>query len=698
MAALPIIHAESERLRLLERLKLLDSPPELVFDSITRLTADVLEVPIALLTFVDKERQWFKSQVGLGVRETPRIHSFCAHTIPLDGPLIIEDALNDGRFCNNPLVTAEPSIRFYAGVPIHSARGFVIATLCVIDRLPRDFTARELRLLEQFAGLMQQELRHREAMLDAQAVVTESLSSIASIESRFRATFEHAAVGMALVGTDGSWLRVNPKLCDILDYSAEELLGRTFQEITYPDDLDNDLELMQRVLARELETYAIEKRYIRKDGRVVWANLTCTLTFRPDGKADHFIAVVEQIDGRKHAEAQLHAALDEARNANLANLAKSAFLANMSHEIRTPVSTILGVTQLLMRGAVDAEQRRLLRNQLAAGNHLLSVINDILDISRVEAGKLELSEQRVDCRQIVDNVAAMVEESLRARQVTLSIELQPLPADLLGDEARLQQALLNYVANAAKFTHAGTIQIAVQLLEEDDDGALLRFEVRDTGIGIAPAALERLFNAFTQADAETIRKYGGSGLGLAITQRLATLMGGTTGAESASGSGSTFWFTARLRKGVPQVAATPAPESSSEERLRAVAPGMRILVVDDVPFLQQYSSLLLKAVGCDTTLAGDGAEALMLASSVPFDAILMDVQMPVMDGLEATIRIRLLPGYQQTPIIALTANALTDERDASLAAGVTDYLTKPVQAELLFATLLKWLQPCRQEE
>ena len=380
--------------------------------------------------------------------------------------------------------------------------------------------------------------------------------------------------------------------------------------------------------------------------------------------------------------------------AEAANLAKSAFLANMSHEIRTPMNAILGMTNVLQRDSVTPLQSKRLTKIEAAAKHLLSIINSILDLSKIEAGKFVMEEVLVSVEQLVGNVMSIMSESAIAKGIQLNAELATMPSGLHGDPTRLQQALLNYVTNAIKFSDAGTVTIRVLAQEESADWVLVRFEVQDSGIGIQPETLPRLFSAFEQADNTTTRQYGGTGLGLAITRRLAELMGGDASVKSMMGIGSTFWFTARLVKKEGLKIGAPAANFSEvdiEKLIRQRHHGRVVLIVDDDPMNLEVAKLLLKASGLAIATAEDGFEAIRMAQETVYAAILMDMQMPVLDGLQATRQIRELPDYAAVPIIAMTANAFSEDKARCFTAGMNDFLIKPFDPKLLFSTLLSWL-------
>jgi PAS domain S-box-containing protein len=376
--------------------------------------------------------------------------------------------------------------------------------------------------------------------------------------------------------------------------------------------------------------------------------------------------------------------------AEAANIAKSAFLANMSHEIRTPMNGIIGVANILRREGVTSKQAQRLDTIDASAQHLLSVINDVLDISKIEAGKFTLEEAPVVVSSLMTNVSSILSEQVKAKGIHLLIETEHLPHNLVGDPTRLQQALLNYATNAVKFTETGTVTLRILKQEETDDSVRVRFEVTDTGIGIEPDAMSRLFSTFEQADNSMTRKYGGTGLGLAITRRLAELMGGESGADSKLGVGSTFWFTVKLKKGAEKAASTAAAVDAEAE-IRQRYAGQRILVVDDEPINREVALMQLEAADLVVDTAEDGAEAIATAQKNNYAAIFMDMQMPKLNGLDATREIRHLPGYRDTPIIAMTANAFAEDKAKCLEAGMNDFLIKPFSPNELFATLLRSL-------
>ncbi|SFD20729.1 CHASE domain-containing protein [Massilia yuzhufengensis] len=384
-------------------------------------------------------------------------------------------------------------------------------------------------------------------------------------------------------------------------------------------------------------------------------------------------------------------ALHELRaRADAANQAKSAFLSNMSHEIRTPMNSIIGMTHLALRGGADARLRGYLEKIYHSGQHLLGIINDILDFSKIEAGKLELAPCSFMLDALMRNVELQLGQAAAAKGLGFDAEIAPeLMRPLRGDPLRLEQVLLNFAGNAVKFSEHGRIVLRARLERAFGPELLVRFEVQDSGIGIAPDKLAGLFTPFQQADPSATRRHGGTGLGLVISKQLAELMNGTAGADSVPGQGSTFWFTACL--GLDEGAAGGAGLGAAPSAAATRLDGCAVLLVEDNSFNQQVGRELLAQAGAAVLVAGNGVEALEALARQRFDCVLMDVQMPVMDGFEATRRIRADPRLAPTLVIAMTANAGVDDRARCLEAGMDEFLTKPVVPELLAATIARCL-------
>jgi len=447
----------------------------------------------------------------------------------------------------------------------------------------------------------------------------------------------------------------------------------------------------------------------RKDGSEYIEFAIITPLRQEDGRISHYVAVKEDITEKKHIGIELDGyrhhleelvaqrtlELTKARHeAEAANQSKSAFLANMSHEIRTPMNAIMGLNHLLRNDSASPAQLDKLNKIDSACRHLLSIINDVLDISKIEAGKITLEQHQFQIAEVVGNVQTLIEPDALAKGLALTVNGDALAMWVRADATRLRQALLNLASNAIKFTPTGSVSITVSQAQQQGEEATLRFQVSDTGIGMDEATMQRLFRNFEQGDASTTRQYGGTGLGLAITRSLAQLMGGDAGASSVPGQGSTFWFTARVTLShSPQHLTSRPMMTDSGQQLLARHRGQHVLLVDDNRLNLEVAQELLEQVGLQVSTASDGREALARVSESG-DAchlVLMDLQMPLMDGFQATRALRALPEWQDLPIIALSGSAFAPDRLAAREAGMNDFVAKPIEPEVLYATLLNWL-------
>ena len=856
---------EPSRLDALRRYAILDTLPEQEFDDLTRLAALICGTPVALVSFVDAKRQWFKSKLGIEASETPREISFCAHAILEQAVMVIPDALADERFRSNPLVTGEPKIRFYAGAPLLTQDGHALGTICVADRTPSDLTQPQREALAALARLVVAELELRRNVSDLSQAIRERHRTEKEMDQLFTVSLDL----FCIAGFDGYFKRVNPAWERVLGIPTSDLLAHPYIDFVHPDDREATLAEGAR-LSAGAETISFENRYRRSDGSYVWLLWNAA----PSSSSKRIFAIARDVTERKRAERRtdagyavtrvlaeaesletatpqilssigesldwqvgavwqldevaqvlqcvkvwhspttqfpkfeaatrelkLHSGLglpgrvwetgqpawiseipkegksprvaiareeglrsafafpirssgkfmgvieffarepreldrellamfdsigsqvgqfierrraendlrlyanflevarqaqeqDAQRLAELvkelelakkkaeeATHAKSEFLANMSHEIRTPMNAIIGMTELALDTKLKPEQREYLRTVKSSATSLISLINDILDFSKIEARKLELDRADFSLRDTLEDTLRILAPRAQQKGLELACHVPPrVPDALIGDPQRLQRVVLNLAGNAVKFTEHGEVVLRATLESRTESDVVLRISVTDTGIGIAPADQQRIFEAFAQADSSTTRRYGGTGLGLAISEQLVELMGGRISVESEPGRGSTFQFTARFGLQAPRHA---KERDAAGVKLR----NLPVLIVDDNSTNRRIIEEMVANWHMKPVAVENGAaalEALQVAhrKGGPFRLVLLDSHMPGMDGFEVAHRMHQ-DLHSHTDLILLTSAGRREELARAKKIGVAAALVKPIkQSEL----------------
>ncbi len=653
---------EQERLKRLDSYEILDTAAEKQFDDLTKLAARILDVPICLISLIDQDRQWFKSKFGLEADQTPREISFCQYAIMEEEVLEVKDALEDGRFKDNPLVTGQPKIRFYAGAPLTDDDGVNLGTFCVIDQKPKTLNYEEKESLKALARTVLRIIKLRKVNLDQKKFV-----------KFFDLTLDMLCIG----DTDGYIKYLNPAFTRVLGWSEDELKARPLMDFVHPDDVSETIELTNRLIQGE-RVEGFENRFRRKDDNWTWLHWTC----QPDSVTGELFAVAHDIT-ELH---DIHTSLREAKEiAEHLSAAKDIFLSNVSHEIRTPLNAIIGFTDLLRQTKLNEQQSQYLDTVSVASKNLIVLINDVLDVSKIESGELTLETKPFSIKTLIKDVVNLQNHSAQVKGLKLlSIIDHEIPEYVLGDYNRLMQVLINLVNNAIKFTDSGLVEIKAMLKDANDTDASVLFTVKDTGIGIEESKLEHIFDRFTQAGSSVSRKYGGTGLGLNIVKMLMELHHGKISVNSELGAGTEF--TLEIKYPLTDSEIVDVEAAYEEKVINGVLEGIKILLVEDNEHNHILASTYIKKHRGQVDLAINGKEAVDKFGDNQYDLILMDLQMPEMNGFEATEIIRE-QFNSDIPIVACSAHSLVGEKSKCLEVGMNDYIAKPYSEGELILTI-----------
>ncbi len=690
---------EENRLASLYNLEILDTPPDNALDELTNLASQIAGTPIALVSLIDKDRQWFKSRVGLDATETPREVAFCHHAIEQDEIYIVEDSRENELFSENPLVTGAPHVIFYAGIPLKMQDGSNIGTLCVINREPQKLTIDQIDKLKIVA---KQAIRHIELnhKVNSQLRISQMLQRLHGLSFGNKEPIEEVinkyltagsklfdlefAIQSKVVGDDYIVeSAVSPG--NVLEIGAVFVLKDTYcAEVLSQEKTINYLEVAKLNHMCEHPVY-INMKLESYISTPIWneGKLYGTLNFSsqtPKKKKFSkeeitFVEIMSDLISRRISfykqQENLLKTREEAINASKY---KSDFLANMSHEIRTPMNGILGNLTLLEDSKLSKQQMELLSVAKQSGDGLLSIINDVLDLSKIESGKMGVEKIDFNIRELITEVVSLFEHKASEKDLKFSVHFSSsIPEFVIGDSVKIKQVLLNFISNAFKFTKNGSIKL---FIIQDTAGGVL-FSVKDSGQGIEESKVCSIFEPFIQEDSSTTRKFGGTGLGLTISSKLVDLMSGDIKLESKVGKGSTFSFL------------IPLPESSVKniKSKKTISPSPSvakefphtILVAEDNVVNQNLIKAFLLKLGYQIDLANNGVMALEMAKMKTYTLIFMDIQMPKMDGFQATKELLEHFGSVAPSIIALTANVFEEDRQRCLEAGMTGFVPKPFE-------------------
>ena len=673
---------EAARVAALRRYGILDTPAESAFDELTEVTATMCGTPIAFIGFIDEQRQWFKARCGLDILEMRREAAFCSHTILEQGPVLAENVSADERFRDNDLLHRRLGFQFYAGTALISPDGHALGTVAVLDRKPRRLAPEQVRGLEVLGRQVMAQLELRRHLEDLARTMEEHKRTedrLRNSEAFYQTLVETLPQNILRKDAQGHFTFANRKFCHSIGKPLNEILGKTDFDF-FPAELANKyLQDDLRVMST-LENLDTVEEHVTPGGEKLFVHVIKTPLYDAFGRVVGIQGIFWDVTQRKHIEHELEhardAALESAR-------AKSAFLANMSHEIRTPMNAIVGMAGLLLDTRMTQEQREFAETIRDSTDGLMTIVNDILDYSKIEAGKLRLEVIDFDLREAIEGTVEMLGENARKREIELGCWLEPdVPVLLRGDPGRLRQVLANLLSNAIKFTERGEVLVRVARVDETAQDTVLRFSVSDTGVGIETKALPLIFAPFTQGDTSTTRRYGGTGLGLSICQQLVEVMGGRIDCETNAGEGSTFWFELRLPK---QRQANPASEAP------AALAGIRVLIATDQETTRKVLKHQLSGAVKDsvTTTSELGGDTLRRAAGdgKAFDVAILSTDDPNTEGLALVQAIRTDPVISGTRLIMVTPLGKRLSTGLMQQAGVSACLVKPVRQSRLIDCL-----------
>ena len=679
---------EEERNRLfeLERLALVNTLPEQSFDRLTRMVSSTFDMPIALISLITADQQWFKSCIGLPetlflTRGSEREASFCQYVVAHKEPLVVTNVFADERFSSNRLVTGSESIRFYAGAPLFTQDGYVLGTLCVIDTKPREFTSKEMELLVDFAEMVMDEITLRESMRQIKWIERH----LKETEERYRSVVENVKEIIFQLDDKGRWMFLNPAWEEITGYTLDETLGGYYMDHIHPDDIKNSVQGIRRKIAAHETSHLTEIRFHTKERGFRWLEVSSRISYR--GQAFEGISgMIVDITDRKETELALFHLKDEAVEANRF---KSEFLSRMSHELRTPMNAILGFAQLLELSELSHVQKGDVGEIIKAGQHLVHLINEVLDLAKVESGKINLIVEEFEVGEIVEECFSLMLPLIVQQKIKI-VNSDPdiVHVRVKADKIRFKQIILNLFSNAIKYNVEGG---SVRIHHENRAGDRVRLYITDSGPGIANEELPFLFEPFYRLKTEI--PVEGSGIGLTIAKQLIELMEGQIGVYSTPGEGTTFWI--ELPSAINsdnELDPVNVQVSEASSNKGSMQKTYTVLYIED----NEANCLLVQRIFStrpDLKLLTTpyGQEGIELASLHQPDLILMDIHLPDMSGNEAMAILQNQPNTRDIPVIAVSANAMSNDIEQTLALGFKEYVVKPIMVDQFIQTVLRIL-------
>lgn len=674
---------ENERLAALHGYGIVDSAQEPAFDELAALAAHICGAPVAILGFVEADREWVKARYRWNISHLPLEASFAAHVVRSGHLLVVEDTDEHDELRHHPLVSTEPKIRFIASVPVVSPDGHVLGAITTLDRVPRSVSALQQEMLRGVARQVTALLndRRRIARLEEEAAHAVDLQqALSESEERFRELFGHADDLIMSIRADGRILHVNGASSHMLAYEPDELTGRSVFDFVHPDGREQFKRDLDRLLTSG-EHDMVETTFFAHDGRrvIVEGNVNPKIV---DGFPVLVRTIFRDITERKQAEVELGQARDAAlESARL----KSQFLSNVSHEIRTPIHSVAGMLGLLLETNLTSEQRDLVMTARSSADSLLTILNNILHVARLESGKLSVAVADFDVVTTVERVVDVMQIAAKEKGLELAVDFDAqLPAIVRGDASRYRQIVANLVNNAVKFTDKGKITVRLSVERETDTHTLVRFAVSDTGCGVNAETRARIFQPFTQGDASSTREHDGMGLGLTIAKQLVDLIGGIISFDSKEGEGSTFWFTVPFEKRLTERLAVAGAKQAF--------PGARVLILDESETNRKLLQHYVASWGMRSRFAENADEALERIRTEaelgdPYRAFVFDAHARGIDPYRMARSIKADQTMSSVGLVMLTHLGEQVDDQQARKSGISSYLAKPVDRSELFDCL-----------